>query len=176
MPQSNILSFGGQPAPREQPEPITTPATPSQPSLGPQSNSRQHDHGYYIKPRADVRFNVCNQSGTVTTRSTIEKAQQCIADLIVAAKSPPTEQSTAQPEPRRSSRNHCPNLLPQPKAAATKRRGRKSGDAWHGKRKEPEATSAADAIDEYLAAHSPMKKTKLGRLAANCADSYHDLR
>lgn len=123
---------------------------------------------YRVKQRKDGRFNVVGPNGSITTRSTLEAAEAHIVELLSGHKPTPRQQP---PAPSRSSSR----IKPRPDKP-TNGPGRKSGAAWHGKRKEPEAVDPADAVLDYLEANNAAKRSKIGVLAQNCAVAHKQLQ
>ena len=160
--------LGLKPKPTAQPTLNATNATSATAQIAETTAAPQ----YRIKQRNDGRFNIVNASGkALTTKPSREKAEQYIQGLLSGLVQPkaPTQAPT-----RSSSRI---SSKPTPLAPKIETRGRKSGAAWVGKRKEPEAiTDPADAVLDYLQSNDAAKRSKIGVLAEKCAVAHKQLQ
>jgi hypothetical protein len=145
---------------------------------------------YYIKPRRDGRFNVCSASGTVTTRSTKEAAEQWILNRALdptagTAVSNTTQLATpvrASKRTRTEGSNNVDGADPEAADGSqdTVKRKNKPGAGRpriHNKRKEPEATTnPEDALLDYLASNPIAKRSKHGELSLQYAAELQKVR
>lgn len=154
------------------PKPQHKPTAPASTEPAASSTTKPAAPNYRAVQRKDKRFSVVGPSGTITTKPTLEAAEDYIVGLLSGEtqKAPPKELAA----PTRCSRR----ISSKPAAAASKpeTRGRKSGAAWHGKRKEPDAVHPEDALQDYLDSNPLAKRSRHGELSAACAQELKQLR